>query len=146
MLRPALAAAILALAAVPADASHARVGLVIGSGTITPGLPPSGCAFQDRTFSGTLVIEPSLFHTYRVVANGNTTCASSAAESGDLVVNGDVVGTLAYARTQNLVAMVGKLEVDGHDHDVLCYVTETPTSTNPVQSYAWSGACDLSSL
>lgn len=41
--------------------------------------------------------------------------------------------------------MAGRLDVDGHDHDVLCYVTETPTSTHPTTTYQWSGTCDFSS-
>ena len=128
--------------------------VVVGTGTISPGLPQSGCAFQSVSFSGTAVVggvdaqipDPPALPTVdptaaavNVTFNGNSDiCETLATGHGSGTVSGGVTGSVTYSRTENVVTLSGSVSIDGRpSRPILVGVCVfTPTSAPPVTSYA----------
>ena len=144
LLRP-MAAAAFAIALVAGSPAHATdQAKVVGTGTITPGLPATGCiSGQTVTFSGTAVLTGSNPVVYTFHFQGNSTiCESTFAGEGCGVLVGDITGTVCYSRTGNVVTLSGVVVVQGVPHTIQAGACEfAPTSVNPVQTFALS--CNL---
>ena len=145
-LRTAVAAlALLVPLVVPAlhgTASAAGAGQMFGTGTYSPGIPTTGCAFQDVSFSGTAFIEstddPS--GVYNVSMNGaSTICESLTAGAGMLTVSGDISGTLSYNRTGNVTTMSGTVSIGGSTRRIAVgwACLGIYTGIGPVTEYVW---------
>lgn len=134
----ALSAVVFALV-VPAsrqEAAATDAATMVGTGTISPGLPPTGCSFQSVTFSGT-VVDGGLYSGIHNVAfdGASTICESVAAGQGSASLSGDVSGQLSYSRTFSHLSMTGVVTMN----DTLGVFTGqcqwTPTAANPATSY-----------
>jgi len=115
---------------------------VAGTGTITPGLPTTGCAVQtDITFSGTGVLIGDEGVTapasIRFDGNSGSFCESLNSGQGSGTVSGTISGNVTYQRTGSNVQVFGSVTIGGRQHQVIsadCHFD--PTSVNPVTSYA----------
>lgn len=141
LLRPLVIGAFAAglLAASPASA-HTAAGTAVGTGTISPGLPPMGCVSgQTVSFDGQ-VIFPGQNHPnnpYVVHFDGTSSiCESACAGQGSGTLSGDITGTVNYSRTCNVVQLTGNVTVDDQPHALTGVCTFAPTSANPTNSYA----------
>ena len=142
-IRKLVLAAFLPLALVsPSAHAHATsdVAVVVGAGTITPGLPTTGCANQEVSFGGTAVNASIDGHqgVYNVSFHGfSGICETLNAGSGSGTLSGDVSGDVTYGRTGSVVTISGSGAVNGAPHHIdvgVCLFI--PTSVNPVASYA----------
>jgi hypothetical protein len=129
----ALAIAALPLSATPAQA-HTVAGVVIGTGTITPGLP--GCN-QQVTFSGQLVVTTNPPSVRAVTfAGASASCEDIVTGSGCGTISGPgISGTVCYNRTGNVVQLSGTVTMDGHPHTLTATCEFVPTSAQPTTSY-----------
>ena len=150
-IRKLMVTAFLPLALI-APSAHAQddVAVVVGTGSITPGLPTTGCADQAIGFGGTAVNAAIDGHTglYTVSFAGNSTiCETLNAGQGSGTLSGDVSGNVDYTRTGPIVTITGQGAVNGDDHVIvigLCLFI--PTSFNPVASYALACAVILDNI
>jgi len=115
---------------------------VAGTGTITPGLPTTGCAVQtDITFNGTglLVGDDGVTFPATINFDGNSgsTCETLTSGQGSGTVSGTITGNVTYQRTGSNVQVFGSVTINGRPHQPIsadCHFD--PTSANPVTSYA----------
>lgn len=130
----ALAIATLPLTATPAQA-HPVVGVVVGTGTITPGLPACG---QDVTFSGTAVLStnPPRVVTVTFVGRGPGCETILVGQGCGTISGGGLSGTVCYNRNGNVVQLSGTVTLDGHSHTLTGTCEFVPTSAQPTTSYA----------
>jgi len=135
-----LVLAVAVLAAVPISPAHAQdeVAAVSGEGTITPGLPDTGCAFQAIHFEGTAVAVGTHGGTYNVYFDGNSTiCETLSAGQGSGNLSGSgITGTVTYTRSGSYVSISGQGAVNGIPHVIDrgdCWFA--PDSASPVRSY-----------
>jgi hypothetical protein len=143
-IRTALAAVALLASigtAVPATADDVTdVAIVVGTGTISPGLPTTGCAQQTNiTFNGTAVNAGDHAGVYPIRFDGNsgTNCETLQSGAGSGVLSGGVSGSVRYLRTGSVVTLTGTGAVNGAPHHITTAHCEFyPTSANPVTSYA----------
>lgn len=136
-----IAVALLAPVALPVSPAHAQddVAVVTGEGTITPGLPDTGCTpNQAIFFGGTAVAQGDHAGTYNIFFNGNSTiCESLGAGQGTGNLSGSgITGTVDYIRTGSHVTITGQGAVNGTPHVIVrgdCVFA--PTSIGPVRTY-----------
>jgi hypothetical protein len=121
----------------------------VGTGTITPGLPTTGCAVQsDITFTGTgavLGVDGNVAPA-NVNFNGNSgsTCETLNSGQGSGTLTGTIssdANGVSYQRNGSIVivsADAAGVTVNGHAgrQPVVAVCIFVPTSVNPVQSYA----------
>lgn len=139
-LRPLAAAALAAglIAGTNPTMASPNAATVTGGGTISPGLPDAGCAFQSVTFSGTAEVVGTHGGSYSVTFNGaSSICETRASGAGGGVLGGDVNGTVSYSRTGPVVTLSGSVTIDnGEPHNIDAGgCVFAPTSVNPVQTY-----------
>jgi hypothetical protein len=132
-----------ALAESPSDAA-----VVVGTGTITPGLPLTGCTSgQSVSFDGTAAAAGDETGTYSVSFRGSSdTCESLQSGHGSGTLSGGLSGNVTYNRTGNVVTLTGSVTVGGEVHvlgpNAFVFV---PTSASPTASYALAGTVELDS-
>ena len=139
--RPTLAA--LALAALPTmhgTAAAADVGVVVGTGTVTPGVPATGCVSGTAVaFSGDAVtlgtgLPPGPYH---VVFTGNSiACASVLSDAGAGNLSGDVAGPVTYTRTLGVITLTGSVTVASQQRTITAVCEVEPLNAAPISSYA----------
>lgn len=140
LIRFAVAAAALAAPLMTGSAQAANVGVAVGTGTISPGVPTTGCV-NNASFqlSGTAAALGTEFGPgpYEFTVDGvSGTCASVATDTGAATMSGDVTGTLTYSRTLGAMNLTGNLSVQGapaRPATVTCEVFVT--SANPVSTF-----------
>jgi hypothetical protein len=122
---------------------------VVGTGTIAPGLPTTGCqSNQHVNFSGTLTVTAGdETSTTNISFDGNSDiCETLNAGHGSGTLAGGASGTVTYSRTGNVVTITGSPVINGEGHSVLAAACVfIPTSANPVSSYALACAAALTS-
>ena len=134
----------------PANPAAATLnnGVVIGTGTISPGIPSDICRYQSSvTFDGNAVLTGTHAGVYSVHFDGSgsgNTCIQQGRGCGTL--SGQFTGSLCYVRQYSLVTLSGSLQMyGGPAHSIVTSACHfTPTSVNPIQSYAL--ICDLTIL
>lgn len=153
----AMATALVALVgqggAVADVGSLSDVTAVVGTGTIFPGLPTTGCAVQnDITFNGTgLLVGDELAVPGTVTFDGNSGgfCESVEAGAGSGTIGGTFASApngIRYGRIGPIVELLGSGTVGTETHEVLGAVCIfVPTSFNPVTSYLLTCAAALGS-
>jgi len=120
----------------------------IGTGTMSPGLPTSGCANQGTvTFDsavlvyadpGTAPLAPGNIH----FSGASSICETLNAGQGSGTLSGSLAGTVNYTRTANIETLSGTVN-GGTIIAAVCIFTAT--SVNPATSYALACAGALSS-
>jgi hypothetical protein len=123
-----------------------------GTGTITPGLPTTGCAVQtDITFTGTGVAvgDDGITAPARVDFDGDGGCETLGSGQGSGTLSGTFGGSINYQRSESIVQLSGNVNANGGTDSVgmtvrilgttawlqaICIFV--PTSVNPVISYA----------
>jgi len=112
---------------------------MIGTGTVVPGLPTSGCAAQETTFSGTVVEAGDETQIPATLAMDGTStgCGTLESDSGTGSMSGAVGGTVSYTRdAEAVMTITGDVTVGGETHGLLATCQWIPTSINPIVSYA----------
>jgi hypothetical protein len=109
-------AAPLVLSTSPAHA--AGTGVVTGTGSISPGVPVTGCVNgASISFSGQGYLANSdglPAGPYDVAFTGNSnTCESVATGSGIGQLSGDVAGTVTYTRATGAITLSGSVTIGG---------------------------------
>lgn len=114
------------------------LAVIHGTGTISPGIPTSGCGFNNWTFDGTVAVVGDDLTVGAIHYDGSgTICESllSGATVGN--VSGSVTGSVTVNRTGVHVTLTGNVTIGGEEHAIVAgKCTWTPTSFNPVTSYA----------
>lgn len=108
--------------------------VIVGSGTITPGLPS---CFPDVTFSGTIALagDETLNGPVNFFGTGSI-CETALAGRGNGNVGGVVAGNISYDRQGTLVTLSGNLDVNGELHTIVSGECDfTPTSANPISTF-----------
>lgn len=146
MRKSVLAAALFApLALISPATATPNVAVVVGTGTISPGLPTTGCEDQDDViFDGTAVAVGTHAGVYSIHFDGaSSICESLLTGAGSGVLTGQITGNVTYSRTGPVVTLSGSGQLNGGPaHSILAGVCEfVPTSINPVISYVLS--CQL---
>ena len=140
----ASAALTLGLVAGTAPASAAPTGTLVGTGTLSPGLPTSGCAFQSVTLDGTLVsagtapVTTMTTGVYALHFEGfSSICETSTSGAGSGTISGGVTGNVSYSRTGSIVTLSGTIQTNGGSARSLssAVCAYYPTSANPTTSY-----------
>jgi len=125
------------------------VAVVVGTGTIFPGLPTTGCANQTAVkFGSTLaVIAGDDTTTGSVSFSGSSSiCETLNAGHGSGALTGNAAGTVTYDRNGNVVTITGSVVINGENHDLfVAACVFVPTSAGPVTSYALVCATVLTS-
>jgi len=129
------------------------VTAVVGTGTIFPGLPTSGCAPQtDITFNGTGALvgdELAVPGTVTFDGNSGSFCESLNSGQGTGTIGGTFAsapGGISYVRNGPVVQVSGSGTVGTETHTAIAAVCIfVPTSFNPVTSYALACAAALGS-
>lgn len=126
-----------------ASALGADTAFVVGSGTVTPGIPGplAPCVSNEHvTFDGTLAIAgddaqlPASVH----FEGDSTRCESSFLGAGDGVLYGAAAGNVHYERQYKVVLITAPtgLVINGSTHTLVNATCDyTPTSLNPTTSY-----------
>ena len=138
MRKALIAGAILSSLSLIGTAQAANVATVVGTGTISPGLPQSGCAFQTVSFSGTAVAVGTNAGPYNVTFNGNSDiCETLGTGHGSGTLSGGVTGSVTYSRTETVVTLSGSVSLGGATENIVAgCCTFAPTSAPPITSYA----------
>jgi multidrug efflux pump subunit AcrA (membrane-fusion protein) len=141
----AVAAAILAPAfgftsANVASAAPNDAAVVVGQGTINPGIPATGCSSSAPhvTFDGTVVVVGPDAQTGSIHFDGDSTsaCASATADSGTGVLSGIASGTVTFSRTGNVVTVSGpSVSFAGRVGPVTAACQFYPGAANPIVTY-----------
>lgn len=142
IVRLAIAAVALAAPAMAGSAQAANAAVAVGTGTISPGVPTTGCtASANFEINGTAVNLGTDFgpgpYDFRVVGSSNASCPSFTADTGTATMSGDVTGSLNYSRTVGLITLNGSASVQGSSPrpiSITCHVVVT--SANPVTDFA----------
>lgn len=136
-----LAATALAVPALVQSPAAADVAIAVGTGSIFPGVPTTGCV-DDAHFSisGTAANLGTTYGPgpYTFIANGDSAiCESIAAGSGSATLSGDVSGTLTYSRTVGVITLSGNASVQGGPLRPISITCEVAVSSaNPVTTFA----------
>lgn len=140
LIRFAVAAAALTAPLMTGSAHAATVGVAVGTGTISPSVPTTGCV-NNATFelTGTAAALGTDYGPgpYDFTVSGvSGTCASILTDTGAATMSGDVTGTLTYSRTLGAMNLTGNLSVEGAPAKPATIVCEVvPTSANPVATF-----------
>jgi hypothetical protein len=124
----------------------------VGTGTISPGLPTTGCAVQtDITFRGTGVVvgddgvtAPATFNFDR---NSGSTCESFNSGQGSGTLGGtfsSAPGGVSYVRTGGIVQVFGSVTIFGNTHTINAVCIFGATAINPVTSFGLGCAVSVS--
>jgi hypothetical protein len=115
---------------------------VAGTGTISPGLPTTGCAVQTGiTFSGTGAVvgtdgvaAPA---TINFDGNSGSTCETLNSGQGSGTLSGSLTGTVSYQRTGAIVQVFGNVSVLGSPSrsPLVAVCVFAATTVNPVTTY-----------
>lgn len=138
LLRPlAIGAFALGLLTASPASAHFATGVAVGAGTISPGLPTTGCANQTVSFTGTAVLVGNHVGPYDFSFTGTSSiCETLSAGAGCGTISGPgISGQVCYSRTANFVQVTGTVDVDGVPHTVNATCVFNATSVNPVQTY-----------
>jgi len=124
--------------------ASAAAGGAVGTGTIAPGLPTTGCANQTSvTFDSFVLVytdtAPTVSTANTHFAGASNGCETLNAGQGSGTLSGGLSGWVDYVRIKNVVAISGT--INGTAAAGACLFV--PTSVNPVTSYAL--ACVVSS-
>jgi hypothetical protein len=125
--------------------------VAVGTGTITPGLPTTGCAVQtaiDFNGTGAVVGDDGVTAPATVTFAGNSgsTCESLNSGQGSGTLGGTFTAAVSYQRTGPIVQVFGTGNIGGKPHTPIAAVCIfVPTSVNPVTTYALVCAAALSS-
>ena len=127
-----------AFAASPRDAASAA-----GTGTISPGLPTTGCAVQtDITFNGTGVVEgldgQNSAATFNFDGNSGSVCETLGSGQGSGTLGGTLTsapGGISYTRTGSTVQVSGTVVFNGATLSATAVCQFAPTDNNPVTTY-----------
>jgi hypothetical protein len=135
----ALAAPLVLAASMTAHADPLPVSdgvVVVGSGTITPGLPCSPCAI-DFNFNAVVVGDDTAVYT-GCNYHANSVSEDELGGSGTGTLSGcPASGTVNYDRNGVLVTVSGNVTVNGEAHSILVGVCVfVPTSVLPTTSFA----------
>ena len=147
MRKSVLAALLAPLALISPATASPNVAVVVGTGTIFPGLPTTGCGGnpnQTVSFDGTAVAVGTHAGVYAVHFEGTSSgCESLGAGAGSGNLSGQITGAVTYSRTGPIVTLSGSGQLNGGPtHAIIAGVCEfIPTSVNPVTTYAL--ACEL---
>jgi hypothetical protein len=114
---------------------------VAGTGTLSPGLPATGCVDLDVSFSGTAVGAGGLTGVYSVAFNGaSTVCETLSSGQGAGVLSGDLHGNLTYQRTGNVITLSGSIEPSARSDEskdlIVAACVVAATAINPVAGFA----------
>lgn len=138
-----IAGAILsALTLLSGNANAVNEGTVVGTGTISPGLPASGCAFQTVSFSGTAIVasdDPDTAGVYNLAFNGTSNiCETATSGQGTGTLSGGITGSVSYSRTASVVTVNGTVQIGGGPPGNIftAQCKFAPTGTPPHTSYA----------
>lgn len=117
-----------------------QVLAITATGTLTPGLPTTGCVFQAVTFTGTAIGAGLDSGVYSLAFTGESdACETLASGSGSGTLSGDVEGTATYERTGSTVTVAGKV-TDKKNNDTKTIATAVcvvvVTAFNPVAGFA----------
>jgi len=140
----AMATAVMAM--VGQGGALAAVGDVVavaGTGTISPGLPTSGCAVQTNiTFNGTGAVVGTdgvaVPATINFNGNSGSTCESLNSGQGSGTIGGTLTGNVSYQRTGAIVQVFGSVSVLGSPGrtPLVAVCVFAATTVNPVTAYA----------
>ena len=122
------------------SSSSPNVVTMVGTGTYSPGLPTTGCAFQSVSFDGTAAFAGTHAGVYALHFDGSSsTCESLTTGSGSGTLSGQVTGNLTYSRTGTVVTLSGSFRVNGGPEHAIAAVVcvPVPTSVNPQVTYMW---------
>jgi hypothetical protein len=148
-LRILLAGVALAAPGLLQTPAHAAdVANVVGTGSVLPGVPTTGCVNGAAVaFDGTGVIvgngglNPG---PYTVSFRGNSTmCETILAGQGTGTLSGGVSGTVNYTRTVGLLTLNGTVTVDGQTRSLSANCHVAVTSANPFTTFAMDCAVTL---
>lgn len=148
-LRILLAGVALAATGLLQTPAHAAdVANVVGTGSVLPGVPTTGCVTGAAvSFDGTGVIvgngglNPG---PYSVSFRGNSnTCESILTGSGTGILSGGVSGTVTYTRTVGVITLSGTVSVDGQTRSLSATCHVAVTSANPFTTFALDCAVTL---
>lgn len=118
------------------EAAATDAATMVGTGTISPGLPATGCSYQSVTFSGTVVDGGLYSGIHNVAFHGDSTiCETVASGQGSASLSGDVSGELAYTRTSSFLSMTGAVTMNGTPGYFTGQCQWVPTAINPATSY-----------
>ncbi len=141
LIRIAFAAVALATPAMAGPAHAANVAVAVGTGSISPGVPTTGC-LSSATFglSGTAATLGTDFgpgpYSFTVAGSSTASCVSVTSDSGTATLSGDVTGNLNYTRTVGLIQLDGFASVLGASSRPISITCEVfVTSANPVTTF-----------
>lgn len=153
--KPAILAAItgLLLGVAGGGTANAKVGdvgvvsdvaVVVGTGTIAPGLPS---CFPDVEFAGTLALAGDETELGAVeFAGASNICETAVDGHGAGNVAGSVNGVIVYSRVGSIVTLAGNVAINGEQHILLSAVCLfVPTSVNPISTFSLMCATGLES-
>lgn len=134
-----------------ADTPPSDVAAVTGSGTITPGLPTTGCAVQtDITFNGTVAVVgtdgSTIPGTVNFDGNSGSTCETLNAGQGSGTLGGTFTsapGGISYSRTGVVVQVFGSVTYNSRTHTITVVCIFSATTTNPTTSFALACAATI---
>ncbi len=135
----AVGAILAPLAMFAAPASATDVATVVGTGTISPGLPLTGCANQHVTFSSTATVNAGDHTgTYNFSFDGNSSiCETLENGEGSGNLSGDVTGAVSYSRTGGHVSVSGSVTLSGDTENIIAAECAFhPVPGNPITNYA----------
>jgi hypothetical protein len=125
-----------------AFAAAGDVVAVAGQGTISPGLPTTGCAVQtDITFSGTGAVVGTdgnaIPATVNFDGNSGSTCETLNAGQGSGTLSGTLTGNVTYQRTGAIVQVDGQVSVLGSPQrkPLVAICVFVAVNVNPVTAY-----------
>jgi len=123
-------------------AAAGDVVAVAGTGTITPGLPTTGCAVQtDITFTGTGAVVGTdgnaIPATINFDGNSGSTCETLNSGQGGGTITGTLAGAVTYQRTGAVVEVFGNVSVLGSPNrtPLVAACVFVPINSNPVTAY-----------
>jgi hypothetical protein len=142
LIRLAVAAVALAAPLATGTAHAANVAVAVGTGTIDPGVPTTGCAtgghFEISGSAANLGTDfPVGPYEFTVVGDSTSSCPSLTADSGAAQMSGDVTGTLEYTRNVGLITLSGLARVSNSAPRPIAVTCEVAIlDAHPVTSFA----------
>lgn len=131
--------------------------VITGTGTITPGLPATGCAVQTNIdFNGTGALvgdDTTIPATVNFDGSSGSVCETAGAGQGSGTLGGTFTsapGGISYQRIGPVVELFGSVVINGRVHTgpllgLSAACVFFPTSTNPATTYGLICAVALSS-
>ena len=132
------ATALSSFAPLPHGAAAATdYATLTGTGSYSPGIPVTGCAFQSLTIDWTMVVVGDHAGTRSFRFDGSSdVCETPLAGSGSGTLSGSLNGDVRYSRTGNHVSYTGRVTVDGTPVTVTAWsCVRSYTSAMPATSF-----------